>query len=327
MASCSAPQSGAGNSPGALSTSTRREFNRIRMGVQCRIVLYESNEERATQAADAAFHEIARLEELFSDYRPSSELSKLGEHAGAGPRAGSPEMIDILSTASTVSQATQGAFDITCGPAVALWREARKTGELPNAQAVAQARSLVDWQAVTIDPNAKTLALTRAGMRLDLGGIAKGYAAAKAAAVLASLGERSCLVGLAGDIAAGDPPPGTEGWRVTVTGDHGSAGPTVLLAHASVSTSGDAAQFVEIAGRRYSHIIDPRTGLGTSGGIQATVVSRDGALADALPKGVCINGAGAAVALAAQFHVAFIINDHGTWTTVDPEHVLHVISR
>lgn len=293
------------------------------MGVQCRIVVYTGDEDSAVAAADAGFHEIARLEDLFSDYRSKSELSRLGDHAGLGPVPASDDMMRILTQAREVSEATDGAFDVTCGPAVALWRESRRTGVLPGAEAIARAREALGWHAVEVDPQARTVTLSKSGMRLDLGGIAKGYAAHHAVVLLKSLGVSSCMVALAGDIAVGEAPPGTPGWRVTVQGDRGSPGPTLVLANASVSTSGDAEQFVVIGGLRYSHIIDPRTGVGTPGGVQATVVARDGAIADALPKAVCVTGPGEAVRLATRFQAAFIISDHGMWTTVDPADVLH----
>jgi thiamine biosynthesis lipoprotein len=264
----------------------RREFTRLCMGVQCRITLYASDESNAEAAAAEAFREVSRLEQIMSDYRPSSEVSKLCARAGEGPVQVSQELFEVLEVSRRVSKASGGAFDVTVGPLVALWREARQTGQMPDTAALARAKHLVGWELIELDGETRCVTLGRPGMKLDLGGIGKGYAAARAVGVLRSRGMPRCLVALAGDIAAGDAPPGAKGWRIGVVG-----GGEMHLANASVSTSGDSEQFVEIGGVRYSHIVDPRTGLGVVGGPSAvTVWGRDGALVDAVASAVCVTG-------------------------------------
>lgn len=245
------------------------------MGVEARILLQAATTEDAARAADVAFAEIERLEQVFSDWREDSELSRLSDRAGAGPVRVSDDLLAILARANAISDATDGAFDVTVGPLVALWREARRTRALPDEAALARARELVGWRLVAIDERSRTVALRRAGMRLDLGGIAKGHACQRALAVLAASGFPRALVQMGGDVACGDPPTGREGWSIDVGGER-------RLAHGvAVATSGDAEQHVVIDGLRYSHVVDPRTGLGLTSREVVTVVAPDGATADA----------------------------------------------
>lgn len=248
------------------------------MGVEARIVLQAPSVEIAADAADAAFAEIERLEQAFSDWRPDSELSQLSERAGSGPVPVSDDLFEILRAASAMSVATDGAFDVTVGPLVQLWREARRTKLLPAALEIERARALVGWRLVELDPDRRTIALAKAGMRLDLGGIGKGFACQRAVDLLARQGFPCALVQMGGDIVCGAPPHGREGWEVDVGG-------AVRLVHdRAVATSGDTEQHVEIDGVRYSHVVDPRTGLGLTTRSVVTITAADGTTADALAK-------------------------------------------
>jgi thiamine biosynthesis lipoprotein len=149
-----------------------------------------------------------------------------------------------------------------------------------------------------LDPAARTVLLDRPGMRIDLGGIAKGYAGDQALRVLRARDVSSALVAVGGDVVAGDAPPGEAGWVVVVEPDEPTrAGERLLLRQAAVSTSGDSQQWVERDGVRYSHILDPRTGIGLTGRRRATVVAREGVTADGLATAACVLGPAEAVAL------------------------------
>lgn len=279
------------------------------MGVETRLVLFAADSAAARSGAEAAFARIAELDSLMSDYRLDSELSRVNGAAGGGPLRVSDDMVRVLATALDVSARTGGAFDITVGPVVALWREARRTGTDPDPDALARARQLVDWKRVRLDPRAGTLALDAAGMRLDLGAVAKGHAAAAARAVLASRGIGRCLVELGGELALGAAPPGRTGWSVELGAGSASAR-TVELEHTVVATSGDAEQYVVIDGVRYSHVIEPATGRGSRRGVSATVIGPDGALADALATAATLLDAEARQRLSGAYPAyTFIVDD------------------
>jgi thiamine biosynthesis lipoprotein len=198
-----------------------------------------------------------------------------------------------LEQSQRLSQLSDGAFDVTVGPVVRLWRRARRTGALPPADALTRAREAVGWQKLQLDARHRTVTLTAPNMQLDLGGIAKGYAADKALGVLKRHGITRALVAASGDIAVGDPPPGKPGWRVGVgsmDGGDNKLARMLLLQNAAVSTSGDLEQFVEIDGKRYSHIVDPRTGVGLTKRLQVSIIARHATDTDALATAVSVLG-------------------------------------
>jgi len=203
------------------------------------------------------------------------------------------ELFDVLQESQRIARLTEGAFDVTIGPVVRLWRRARRAGILPVPEQLARAREGVGWRKLKLDPRTRTVTITVPNMQLDLGGIAKGYAADQALGVLQQYGLSHALVAASGDIAVGDAPPGQRGWRVEIgVVDHavGQLPRILLLKHAAVSTSGDAEQFVEIGGQRYSHIVNPRTGIGLTERLQATVIGRRATDTDAFATAVSVIG-------------------------------------
>jgi thiamine biosynthesis lipoprotein len=276
---------------GAEPAQSRFQFDEPHMGTQFRIIVYAPDKDAAAKAAKAAFARIAALNAILSDYDPDSELMRLCARAGGPPVHVSAELFFVLSQAQEVSRQSGGAFDVTVGPIVKLWRRARKLKKLPDAEKLAQARALVGWKNVRLDEKKRTVQLLKPGMQLDLGGIAKGYAADEALAVLKTHGISSALVAAGGDIAVSGPPPKAAGWKIAIARLPGEkdAG-RLILRDAAVSTSGDAEQFVEIAGQRYSHIVDPRTGIGLVGRMSVTVVAKKGIESDSLTKVACVLG-------------------------------------
>jgi thiamine biosynthesis lipoprotein len=265
-----------------LAAQVRHEFTEVHMAMPVRIVLHARDDATARVAATAAFQRIARLEDTFSDYRPNSELRRLEPRAGSWI-AVSDELFGVLQRALDVARRTDGAFDPTVGPLVALWREARRTRTLPAPAALDSARRLVGWQLVELDTTRRAVRLTRAGMRLDLGGIAKGYILQAALRAVHECGVPAALIEAGGDVVVGAPPPGRNGWRI----DAPTAAPAFArharsLAHTAIATSGAAFQHLELGGARYSHVIDTRTGSAVTHGRVARVIAADAALADAL---------------------------------------------
>jgi FAD:protein FMN transferase len=271
----------------------RFEFESKHMGTTFRIVLYAADNVTAEKAAKAAFARVAELDAIMSDYKKDSELMKLGAKFArqiGEPVRVSEDLFAVLAKAEEMSKQSGGAFDVTVGPVVQLWRHARRTQQLPEKDELAAALARVGYKNVQLDPKTRTVKLLIPGMQLDLGGIAKGYAADAALKLLHNgFGIDRALIAAAGDIACGQPPPGKNAWTVDIAPfAKGQKPRTLKLKNAAVSTSGDLEQFVEIGGVRYSHIVDPRTGLGITGRRSVTVIANSGITADSMTKAVML---------------------------------------
>jgi thiamine biosynthesis lipoprotein len=254
------------------------------MGTLMRITLYARDASQAASAFRAAFARISALDAALTDYQPQSELNRLTQNAVKRPIKVSNDLLAVLLKAEQFSHETNGAFDITIGPVTHLWRAARKTHEIPSRQQIDAAVARTGFRKLHVDGAARTVEADEPGMQLDLGGIAKGYAADEALAVLAECGIQSALVAASGDLTFSGPPPGKPGWRIEVDPMGQVTGPltrVLLLTHAAVSTSGDREQHLDAAGNRYSHVVDPHSGLGLTSGMAVTVVARSGIDADA----------------------------------------------
>ena len=220
----------------------RFEYVQVHMGTRARLVVWAKDEETATEACSAAYRRVAELEQICTDYRKSSELMQLCAKAGGPPVRVSDELFFVIQKAVEKSRFTNGAFDITVGPYVALWREARKTGKMPAIEEIEKARGLVGYEKIILDPANQTVRLTVPGMKLDLGAIAKGYAGDCALAVLRSYGINSALFEAGGNIVVSDAPPGSYGWVIEVANDRQSSrSKKIFVKNAAVSTSGPCA--------------------------------------------------------------------------------------
>ena len=259
----------------------RFEAEQAHMGTLFRIVLYAATGNAAQEALRQAFARVRQLDERLSDYRLESELSQLPQRAYPQPVAVSPDLFTLLSASQQLAGETQGAFDVTMGPLTRLWREARRDDRLPLLQEVREAQRLTGHNKLVLNPRRQTVRCLQAGMRLDLGGIAKGYAADQALQVLRRCGMPHALIAASGDIVVGEAPPGERAWTVHVQPQPWCQ-ETLLLRNAAVSTAGDREQFIESGGKRYAHIIDPRTGQGTVGKPGVSVVAPTGCEADGI---------------------------------------------
>jgi thiamine biosynthesis lipoprotein len=288
---------------GALS---RYEFSQPHMGTTFRVVLYAPDKATAERAQAAAFARIAGLDARLSDYRSDSELMRACREAVRQPVVLSDDVFRVLAIGQDLSRRSEGAFDMTVGALTHLWRRARREAELPPRAEIEAARAASGYRLVHLDPAAKTVRIDREGVRIDAGGIAKGYAADRALDVLRDAGLPRAMVVAGGDIAAGEAPPDAAGWRVAiapldpVAGDAGTGEP-VLLHHAGVSTSGDAEQWVEVGGTRYSHILDPRTGRPLTTRMSVTVIAPDATTSDMLATTVAVLGGKKGLALAESY--------------------------
>jgi thiamine biosynthesis lipoprotein len=279
---------------GGEGPSLRRfEVAEPHMGTTFTLVLYSGDDATASRASRAAFDRIKQLDRTLTDYDPDSELMRLCDHAGGPPVVVSPDLFEVLSRSKTLYERSGGAFDVSIAPVVRLWRRARRDKVKPDPDLLARALALVGSDAIRLDPDKRTVELKRPGMKLDVGGIAKGYASEEAIKVLKREGITSALVAGSGDIVVSGPPPGRPGWTIAVAPlklEGEGKGPTILLKDAAVSTSGDAEQYVEIDGVRYSHVVDPKTGLGLTERRSVTVIAPEGITADGLDTAACILG-------------------------------------
>jgi FAD:protein FMN transferase len=287
------------------------------MGVRVNITCYARDVGTAERACTAAFARFAELEAIMSDYRPDSELMRLCSKTPGVPVRVSRELFTVLERSQELARRSGGAFDVTCGPVVKLWREARKTGKMPSVSALADARRHVGYRRLVLHNASSTAELKMKGMQLDLGGIAKGYACDEALRVMRQHGVTRAMVEAGGDIAVSGAPPGEKGWRI-----EGPAlpGGEAVLANQAISTSGDAEQFVEIGGKRYSHIVDPRTGVGVTNRVQATVIAPNGLTTDPLATALCVLGEAKGKSLARQYGARawFVGGGKGKGKRVEP---------
>lgn len=263
------------------------------MGTLFTIKLYAPDEASAQKAKTAAFSRIAALDGMMTDYDPESELMVFCRQPVGQPTRVSDELFQMLEESQRIAALTDGAFDVTIGPVVRQWRRARRAEVLPSVEQLARARESVGWQKLKLNAKDRTVTLTVPNMQLDLGGIAKGYAADQALAELQRHGLARALIAASGDIAVGMPPPGQKGWRVEVGSldrTNGAERQTLLLHDAAVSTSGDTEQFVEIGGKRYSHIVDPRTGVGLTERLQVSIIAPRATQTDAFATAVSVLG-------------------------------------
>ena len=234
-----------------------------------------------------------KLNAILSDYDPESELRRLCDTSSGGKAVRvSDDLWRVLQRALILSERSDGAFDVTIGPVVRLWRSARRAKELPSPESIDAARARVGYQWVRLDRDRQTVELLRPKMRLDLGGIAKGYAVDEAMAALRKHGITCMMVEAGGNIGLGDPPPGKPGWRIGVAPPEPKSPPRqyLWLSRVAISTSGDMWQYVVIEGTRYSHLIDPKTGMPLVDHCQVTLVGPDGLSTDGLSSAAAILG-------------------------------------
>jgi thiamine biosynthesis lipoprotein len=321
-----------GFGPAAGTEWERYSRSEVHMGVEFEVVLYANDSPIAEQALTKAMARVAALDKTLSDYDLESELNRLSASSAAGsdnvngefpPVELSDDLWTVLAQAQEMSRQTDGAFDVTIGPLTRLWRRARRWKELPDLELLAAARRSVGWKSLQLDPKTRTARLLKPNMRLDLGGIAKGYAADEAVKAVTALGINRLLVRASGDIVAADPPPGERGWKIGIAPLNPDDPPQrfLSLAHAAVSTSGDARQHLVVDGKRYSHIIDPRSGEPVAGRSSVTVIAPAGILADSLGTALSVLGPDEAPALLAKFTAAEMLlvyeDDAGQQTAVE----------
>ncbi len=260
----------------------RFEFEHPAMGVQFRFVIYAESQKVADQAFRWAANRATELDEIFSDYKSDSEAMRLVRGAVGCPIEISQDLWTLMRTSDRIRRESEGAFDITAGRLTHLWRLARKRHRLPTDSEIQDALQNVGNDGFELIEPLRII-LNSEQLRLDFGGIAKGYAADQCLAIFRDLGIESALVAASGDLALGAPPPGESGWRVGIAALDGKqiSERSICLAQCGVSTSSDSLQALEYEGVRYSHIVDPRSGQAVTLHSSVTVVTDCATHADA----------------------------------------------
>jgi len=276
------------------------------MSTSAKIHLYSENEELLPSALYAVTAECAAVEKLCNIFNPESELSKLNQNAFDHPVECSPELWEILSEARRFYKLSEGAFDVSIAPLMRLWGFHRKAESIPTETDILETKRSVGLDKVIFDDEAKTVQFTVPGMMLDLGGIAKGWAADKAAAAVEKMGVRSGSINLGGDgLFLSVPPPGKElystGVRNPFSEDRDESFARSEMLGSAVTTSGNYERMVVIDGKTFSHIINPETGYPVENVISSTVITKRGVDSDALSTILFIRGADFAKQLSKEF--------------------------
>ncbi|MEM6316799.1 MAG: FAD:protein FMN transferase [Bacteroidota bacterium] len=269
---------------GKTQTLQKHQFSYPKMGTQFRLTLYTIDTLQAKKLAEKSFRKVDALNAIFSDYDPTSELSQLSKSAGTGQKVKvSKELWAILKMSKKFYGKSNGAFDITIGPLSKLWRSMIRQQKVFDEARIQQAKSKVGFEKIKFYPFSRKVQLTTKGMRLDLGGIAKGYTVDAIVAILKKHNIRQFMVDGGGDLYVGAAPPQQSAWFVkTLARKEGLKPTTIPLTHTAIASSGDTYRFIEWKGVRYSHIVDPRTGYGVTDRKIINVQAKNCAKADAI---------------------------------------------
>jgi thiamine biosynthesis lipoprotein len=258
---------------------TRFEFSYPQMGTMFRIMLYAPDSIKASATSQKAFRRLDTLNLILSDYREDSEINRLCRTSGTGEFVKvSDDLWKIIQESIRAARMSDNNFDITIGPMTQLWRRMKRQKQLPSDSQIAEARAKVGMSNIVLNTQNQSIMLKKQGMRIDFGGIGKGYAEDEMMKTLRENGITSAIIEAGGNIVISNAPPQEKGWKVIINNKD------YYLKNCGVSTSGDMYQFVEIDGKKYSHIIDPKIGIGVTELRQVTIISKDGTSSEWLSK-------------------------------------------
>jgi len=296
--------------------------SRLMLGTFVEITAMGESRDELERAVESAFLRISEIEAVADRYTKNSEISKLNlmaKRGGVGEIPVSDDIIEMLDLAGEVSERSNGAFDVTIAPVVDLWDfspDGRGVGgRVPDKGKIGERLRLVDYRSVVIEKDNNTVSLRKAGIKLDLGGIAKGYAVDEAVKVLRKLGVESGVINAGGDMAVigykggykgGHKGGGNNGgtpWRIGIQDPRNPNGLIAVLSlnDVSVVTSGDYERYFIKGGKRYHHIVDPKTGYPSEAAISVTVIAKNTALADTLATAIFVLGPEMGIRLAEDF--------------------------
>jgi len=274
---------------------SHHEATRMSMACVYAIEAYGADAQALPRIVEEGFDEVDRIDRLMSHYKAESPLSRLNQQAATQPVAVDPELFDFITESMRYSRESGGAFDITVGPLMKAWGFFRGEGRMPSADELSTARGHVGTRHVVLDSAARTIAFDEPGVELDLGGIAKGYAVDRVVRLLKERRVPAALVSAGGSTIYGlGAPPGRADWEVAIQDPLNSTrvARTVHLKDRALSVAGGSEKYFEVAGRRYSHIMDPRTGSPVQGVLGVAVLTNTGTDGDALDDAFFVLGPG-----------------------------------
>lgn len=259
-----------------VSAQKRFEFTHPQMGTMFRVLIFASDSISAKNATQKAFIHLDELNLILSDYREDSEVNTLCRTAGSGEYIKiSLDLWNILQKSVEAAKLSDGNFDVTIGPLTQLWRRMKRQKQLPSATQISDAKAKIGIDKIVFNKVNQSIMLKTKGMRLDFGGIGKGFAEDEMMKVLKQNGIKSALIEAGGNIVVSNPPKDSpKGWEIIINKEK------YFLKNCGVSTSGDAYQFVEIEGKKYAHILDPKTGIGYAEPHQVSIIAKDGTTSD-----------------------------------------------
>lgn len=259
-----------------LSAQKRFEFSHPQMGTMFRVVVYASDSASARVATQKAFSRLDELNLTLSDYREDSEVNTLCRTAGSDQYIKvSVDLWNILQESVKAAKLSEGNFDVTIGPLTQLWRRMKRQKQLPTPTQISEAKTKIGIEKIFFNKANQSVMLETKGMRLDFGGIGKGFAEDEMLKVLKENGIKSALIEAGGNIVVSNSPTDSpKGWEIIINQEK------YYLKNCGVSTSGDAYQFVEIEGKKYAHILDPKTGIGYAEPHQVSIIAKNGTISD-----------------------------------------------
>ncbi|HET6723352.1 MAG TPA: FAD:protein FMN transferase [Chitinophagaceae bacterium] len=297
--------------PITLSAQLKRfEFSENKMGSPFGIIFYHTDSAEAAQIAKECFSIVDSLNKIFSDYDSESEVSKLGLQTNHTDIKVSDELFAMILRSKDAWARSGKTFDITIGTLTRLWRKVKKEDRFPSQAEIKAAKESTGFENLTINERSKTISFKKPGMGLDFGGIVPGYASQRVIDFLKTKNINIALVDASGDIVTGDAPPEKNGWIIGINlpeSENQVWDKKLELKNFAVSTSGDVYRYIVHEGKKYSHIIDPRTGYGVTSQRNVTVITKFGADADWLATACSILPIKKALALAKKEHAAVFI--------------------
>lgn len=287
----------------------------VLMGSRFKITLVDTDSISVEKNINKAIDEMVRIEHLISDWKPTSQVSRINQNAGIQPVKVDQEVIDLTKRALYFSKITEGAFDISFAAMDRIWKFDGSMEEIPTSSAIQKAIEKIGYQHIIINEEASTIFLEKPGMKIGFGSTGKGYAADKARELMLQIGIKAGIIDASGDMTTWGTQPDGKPWRIGITNpfDRHQMADILSLKKAAVTTSGDYEKFVMIDGKRYSHIINPKTGMPSTGLTGVTVIGPNAEMCNGFSTSMMVLGKEKGLAFINQQkeYAALLITDNG----------------